>query len=80
MNNNSNNNDALKKSHSKWSNFKLTLLCLVATIAISALWLVLGFKESISTTMFYTLVAITGGVSALSIVLFSILKDKIFDY
>ncbi|MFA6861773.1 MAG: hypothetical protein WCR56_05285 [Bacilli bacterium] len=74
MNNNSNNNDALKKSHSKWSNFKLTLLCLVATIAISALWLVLGFKESISTTMFYTLVAITGGVSALSIVLFSIFK------
>lgn len=74
MNNNSNNNDALKKSHSKWSNFKLTLLCLVATIAISTLWLVLGFKESISTTMFYTLVAITGGVSALSIVLFSIFK------
>jgi hypothetical protein len=74
MNNNSNNNDALKKSHSKWSNFKLTLLCLVATIAISALWLVLGFKESLTSTMFYTLIAITGGVSALSIALFSIFK------
>ena len=73
-NNNSNNSDSLKKSHSKFSNFKLTLLCIIATLAISALWLVLGFKNSLTTTWFYTLIGITGGVSLLSVLLFNAFK------
>jgi predicted permease len=73
-NNNSNNNDSLKKSHSKFSNFKLTLLCIIATLAISALWAVLGFKDSLTTTWFYTLIGITGGISLISILLFNAFK------
>jgi hypothetical protein len=38
---------SLEKSHSKWSNFKLTILCLSITISVSAIWTVLTFIKII---------------------------------
>ena len=34
---------SLEKSHSKWSNFKLTILCLFITIIVSCIWIVICF-------------------------------------
>lgn len=34
---------SLEKSHSKWSNFLLTCLCILITLTISALWILLCF-------------------------------------
>lgn len=38
---------SLEKSHSKWSNFKLTILCLSITISVSVIWAVLTFIKVI---------------------------------
>lgn len=64
--NNQNNNTSLKKSHSKVSNFKLTLLSLITIIAFSALWIGIallkyeGFPFSIA-----LILTIAGGVLSL---------------
>ena len=39
------NNNSLEKSHSKWSNFKLTCLCVLITLSISSLWILVCFKD-----------------------------------
>ena len=44
-----NDNDSLKKSHSKLSNGKLTLLCLVTILASSALWVGLAMLPDYQT-------------------------------
>ena len=36
------NKTSLQKSHSAWSNTKLTTLCVITVIAVSALWLAVG--------------------------------------
>ena len=38
---------SLQKSHSKWSNFKLTSLSVLASFFSCAIWIVLIFKENI---------------------------------
>lgn len=38
---------SLQKSHSKWSNFKLTSLFVLASFFSCAIWIVLIFKENI---------------------------------
>lgn len=37
------NKTSIEKSHSKWSNFKLTCLCILITLSISSLWIVVCF-------------------------------------
>lgn len=38
---------SLQKSHSKWSNFKLTSLSVLSSFFSCAIWIVLIFKENI---------------------------------
>lgn len=38
---------SLEKSHSKWSNFKLTIVCLFLTISVSAIWSAIVFIKYI---------------------------------
>lgn len=46
---------SLEKSHSKMSNFKLTLLSIFELISFQAFWLVLGFKEQLGAIRFTAL-------------------------
>lgn len=39
---------SLEKSHSKWSNFKLTLKSLLLVISFNALWVIILYKDELS--------------------------------
>lgn len=43
-----NNKTSLEKSHSAWSNTKLTTLCVLTVIFVSAFWLSLGLYNKLS--------------------------------
>lgn len=38
---------SLEKSHSKWSNFKLTLKSLLLVISFNALWVIILYKNEL---------------------------------
>lgn len=59
------NKTSIEKSHSKWSNFKLTCLCILITLSISSLWVVVCF---INYFKFFSLI-ITVGVSLFILIL-----------
>ena len=59
------NKTSIEKSHSKWSNFKLTCLCILITLSISSLWVVVCF---INYFKFLSLI-ITVGVSLFILIL-----------
>ena len=61
--------DSLKRSHSTWSNTKLTSLCVVTIILFSLVWLVLGFKDFIETYTSSLVFYIALGSSALLTIL-----------
>lgn len=62
----------IEKSHSKWSNFKLTVLCLIETLFVTLLWLTLIFKDKLQDKYFYTLL----GISIIPLILGIILFNK----
>ena len=66
--------ESLKRSHSASSNFKLTMLCLLSSVALMALVVGLGLIEY--KTMEFALPFIIGGgaVFVLSLFLFSAFK------
>lgn len=64
----------LEKSHSKWSNFKLTILCLFETLFISIFWLTLILKDKLENQYFYALLGISIIPSILGIILFNKFK------
>lgn len=39
---------SLEKSHSKWSNFKLTLKSLLLVISFNALWVIILYTDELS--------------------------------
>ncbi len=39
---------SLEKSHSKWSNFKLTIKSLLLVISFNALWIIILYKDELS--------------------------------
>lgn len=39
---------SLEKSHSKWSNYKLTLKSLLLVISFNALWVIILYKDELS--------------------------------
>lgn len=39
---------SLEKSHSKWSNFKLTLKSLLLVISFNTLWVIILYKDELS--------------------------------
>ena len=54
-------NNDLARSHSKWSNFKLTLKSLLLVISFNLLWVILFFKDKLSETnqlLFYSLLGL----------------------
>ena len=70
------NNTSLKKSHSVYSNFKLTLLCIITTITVTLLWVLIGIIASNILTGSYVDI-ILGIISAcvlVELVLFSRFK------
>ena len=53
---------SLEKSHSKVSNFKLTLICFIATISFSLMWVGLALETIDSYKIFGIILAVCGGV------------------
>ena len=54
---------SLEKSHSKSSNFKLTMICLLASLGVASLFVGLGFLKQYQTLAIILLAA--GGVLTL---------------
>ena len=69
------NKTSLEKSHSAWSNTKLTTLCVFTVLFVSAFWLSLGLVNKItdltSNVVAIIVVAVTFVLSALGILGFS---------
>ncbi len=55
---------SLEKSHSKVSNFKLTMICFLLTLSISAVWVGLSLLLNVN-TVFGSIVLGAGGVGTL---------------
>ena len=49
------NNESLKKSHSKLSNFKLTIIILLCSLFFSGLFIILALKEVLNNNIFIIL-------------------------
>lgn len=72
---NTNDEESLKKSHSKASNAKLTLLCILTAIAFAVLWVGLGLIGLADyKTLGIVLTAVGGAVSALGLVGFALFR------
>ena len=63
-NNGRNDSESLKRSHSGWSNTKLTTLCVVTVILFSLVWLLLGLRVQVIDLLGKTVFYIAFGVSA----------------
>lgn len=50
------NNESLKKSHSKWSNFKLTIIILLCSLFFSGLFIILALKDVLNNMFIILLV------------------------
>ncbi len=66
--------DSLKKSHSVWSNTKLTFLCLITALALAVL--VIGVAMLVKGYEIFPLIMVIGGgvLTALCLALFVIFK------
>lgn len=69
-----NENEFLKKSHSKFSNFKLTLLCLFASIVFAALFLFIVLFFLYKNNLYLIASIASGVLTLLSFLLFSFFK------
>ncbi len=56
---------SLQKSHSKASNFKLTMICLMLTISISAAWIGLSLLLNMDNKTLGSIILGAGGVGTL---------------
>ncbi len=56
---------SLEKSHSKASNFKLTMICFCLTLAISALWVGLSMTLNLENKTLGIILLSLGGVGTL---------------
>ena len=70
------NNTSLKKSHSVYSNFKLTLLCIITTITVSLLLVLIGIIASniLTGSYLYIILGIISACVLVELVLFSRFK------
>ena len=73
-----NDSASLAKSHSTWSNTKLTALCVVTVILFSLVWLLLGLKDKVisltSGTVFYIALGVTAALTLLCLIGFNKFK------
>lgn len=56
---------SLEKSHSKSSNFKLTLICMMLTIFASAIWVGVSLLLNMDSKVLGSIVLAIGGVGTL---------------
>ena len=68
------NKTSIEKSHSKWSNTKLTILALFTALAINLVWITLAFKNNLSNELFYSLIALFGVCSLMGLLAFNVFK------
>ena len=73
-----NDSASLQKSHSAWSNTKLTTLCVVTVILFSIVWLLLGLRDKlipvISATVFYIALGVSAALTLLCLIGFNKFK------
>ena len=65
---------SLEKSHSGWSNFKLTLLSVLTSLFSSAFWMILALKDKLETPLFIGLLIGSGVLTAIGLLLFNAFK------
>lgn len=58
---------SLEKSHSKWSNFLLTCLCLLVTISVSVIWVMITFIKYIDILYVALIITIASIILILSV-------------
>lgn len=51
---------SLEKSHSAWSNFKLTFVSLITSLIVSLIWILIAFKKYLEFKVFVILLVISG--------------------
>lgn len=67
--------ESLKRSHSAWSNTKLTSLCVVSVLVFTAFWAALGLKDILGAgTLWIIALVVTGALSALCLLGFNKFK------
>ena len=73
-----NDSASLQRSHSTWSNTKLTTLCVVTVILFSLVWLLLGLRVQviamISQTVFYIVLGVVALLTLLCLIGFNKFK------
>ncbi|MBQ7152599.1 MAG: hypothetical protein IJR83_01515 [Clostridia bacterium] len=65
---------SLEKSHSKWSNFKLTLLSVLTSLFVTCFWVTLALKDKLDTTIFTVALIVSGVLTAFGLALFNAFK------
>lgn len=68
------NKTSLEKSHSVWSNTKLTFLCILTIIAVTVLWGTLALFTVLPKIVCYILLGCSAGLSVLCLLLFNKFK------
>ena len=75
---NRNDSESLKRSHSTWSNTKLTALCVVTVILFSLVWLLLGLRVQvigfIGATVYYIALVVVAALTVLCLIGFNKFK------
>lgn len=56
---------SLEKSHSKVSNFKLTMICMMLTICVSAIWVGASLLLNMDNKTLGSIILASGGVGTL---------------
>ena len=73
-----NDSTSLQKSHSAWSNTKLTTLCVVTVILFSLVWLLLGLRIQgigfIGETVYYIALGVVAALTLLCLIGFNKFK------
>lgn len=71
-----NEKESLKRSHSKVSNAKLTLLCFITIIAFTLLWIGISFIfiDKIPNTLAYIVTGLSGVITILGLIGFNLFK------
>ncbi len=62
---------SLQKSHSAWSNLKLTLLCVLTVIAVTVFWGTLALADRLPLPLTILLSALSLGLTVLCVIAFN---------
>ena len=69
---------SLEKSHSAWSNTKLTVLCIISSLAVTAVWVFLALKDTLFNkglvNLFTIGIVISSLISLITLIMFNKFK------